>query len=178
MATTTRRLVKCAVLAALYCALTIACAPIAYGPIQFRVSELLCVLPFFAPWTVWGLTVGCVLSNLLSPAGVWDLVLGPAATLLAGLCTAGFGRVWRKTGTSTWRARILACLMPVIFNAAIVGSMLAALFPLAQGFWKSLPLSAAEVGLGEAAVMFLLGLPAISLLPRAGILKLLNDNGR
>ena len=36
-----------ALIAALYVVLTMIVAPIAFGPIQFRVSEVLCVLPYF-----------------------------------------------------------------------------------------------------------------------------------
>ena len=56
---------------------------ITYGPIQCRFSEALCVLPFFLPETAWGLGVGCLIANLLSPYGVLDIVVGSAATLLA-----------------------------------------------------------------------------------------------
>ena len=45
---------------------------ITYGPIQCRFSEALCVLPFFLPETAWGLGVGCLIANLLSPYGVLD----------------------------------------------------------------------------------------------------------
>ena len=58
---------------------------ITYGPIQCRFSEALCVLPFFLPETAWGLGVGCLIANLLSPYGVLDIVVGSAATLLAAL---------------------------------------------------------------------------------------------
>lgn len=44
---------------------------ITYGPIQCRFSEALCVLPFFLPETAWGLGVGCLIANLLSPTACW-----------------------------------------------------------------------------------------------------------
>ena len=46
---TVRELALCGVLAAVYAVITLAIAPFAYGPIQFRISEALCVLPFFVP---------------------------------------------------------------------------------------------------------------------------------
>ncbi|MCL2342563.1 MAG: QueT transporter family protein [Firmicutes bacterium] len=174
----TRRLVLCAVLAALYCALTIACAPISYGLVQFRISEVFCILPFFAPWTVWGLYVGCMLSNLFTSANVaLDVVFGSLATLLAGLCTAYFGRAYRQRGVFSWHNRIFACLMPVLFNGLIVGAIWAAttmsVDPLADTFLLSMLIAGGTVALGEFAVMFVLGLPAMTLLPRTGILKFL-----
>ncbi len=58
----TLKLAVSAVIAAVYAALTIALAPFSYGPVQFRVSEALTVLPFLIPSTVWGLFAGCVLA--------------------------------------------------------------------------------------------------------------------
>ena len=55
MKTNTRMIALNGVLAALYAAVTLATASFAYGPIQFRVADALCVLPFFAPSTSIGL---------------------------------------------------------------------------------------------------------------------------
>ena len=43
----TNKLVKVAMIAAIYAVLTLVVAPIAYGQLQFRVSEMLTVLPAF-----------------------------------------------------------------------------------------------------------------------------------
>ena len=83
-----RKLTFAAVVGALYAALTIALAPISYGPLQFRVSEVLCILPFFFPFTAWGLFVGCALANLFGSGLLPDIVFGSLATLLAALCTS------------------------------------------------------------------------------------------
>ena len=61
----TKEIVLGAVIAALYVALTLPFAPIAYGPVQFRISEALTVLPYFTPAAVPGVTLGCLLSNIL-----------------------------------------------------------------------------------------------------------------
>ena len=105
-----------AVIAALYAALTIALAPISYGPLQFRVSEVLTALPFLMPGSVLGIALGCVLANLYT-GSILDIVFGSLATLLAGLATAWFG----KKG-NTVKNRVLGCFMPVVFNAVIVGA--------------------------------------------------------
>ena len=84
---TTRKLAAAAVTGAAYAALTMLLAPISYGAIQCRVSEVLCILPFFIPCTAWGLFAGCAIANLLSAAGIFDVVFGSLATLLAALCT-------------------------------------------------------------------------------------------
>ena len=86
-----RRLAEAGLIAAMYAALTVAVTPIAYGPVQFRISEVLTILPVFTPAAIPGLTVGCFVANLFglmsgaNPAGAWDLLLGPLATLLAAL---------------------------------------------------------------------------------------------
>ena len=77
------------VIAAAYAALTLVAAALnlAYGPVQFRFSEALTVLPFLFPGTWPGVFVGCLVANLLSPYGPLDVVLGSAGTLVAALLT-------------------------------------------------------------------------------------------
>ena len=96
---TTRKLTAAAVTGAAYAALTMLLAPISYGAIQCRVSEVLCILPFFIPCTAWGLFAGCAIANLLSAAGILDVIFGSLATLLAALCTAWLGR---GRGAQSW----------------------------------------------------------------------------
>ncbi len=164
-----RRLTFCAVIAALYAALTIALAPISYGPVQFRISEVLCILPFFIPCSTWGLFVGCLLANILSPVGYLDLILGPLATLGCCLCSAAIGRRWN--GREAGRP-ILSCLMPVIWNGVIIGAMLAFTAGDEEGAKLGLfALYGAEVAAGEAAVLFVLGLPLTYILPRIGFFR-------
>ena len=79
------KLIIPAVVGALYAALTMLLAPISYGNLQFRISEALCVLPVFFPYTSVGLFLGCVLANTISAAGMLDVVFGTLATHSAGL---------------------------------------------------------------------------------------------
>ena len=107
----TRQLTLAALTAAAYAVLSYfgSIFGITYGPIQCRFSEALCVLPFFLPETAWGLGVGCLITNLLSPYGILDIVVGSAATLLAALLTARCRNRW------------LAPLPPVLTNTVLVG---------------------------------------------------------
>lgn len=89
---TTRRIVTAAIVGALYAVLTIVLAPISYGPVQCRISEVLCILPFFMPCTTWGLFFGCAIANIASAAGLPDIIFGSLATLVACLCIAWCGR--------------------------------------------------------------------------------------
>ena len=162
---TTRKLTAAAVTGAAYAVLTMLLAPISYGAIQCRVSEVLCILPFFIPCTAWGLFAGCAIANLLSAAGIFDVVFGSLATLLAALCTAWLGR---GRGAQSWVRCILAALMPVVFNFVFVGAVLTwsltdAVFPhLNASFW----IFGGQVALGEVIVLGVLGLPLMRLLPR------------
>ena len=159
----TRNLITAAVVGALYAVLTMVLAPISYGALQFRVSEVLCILPFFMPFTAWGLFVGCVVANLMSTAGVLDVVFGSLATLITCLCIAWCG----KKG-NTLKTRLLACLMPVVWNGLIVGATLtialAGLNPLTH--FGAFLVFAGEVALEELGVMCLIGLPLMTYLPK------------
>ena len=88
----TARLAFSALVAAVYAALTMALAFMSYNGLQFRVAEALCVLPFFFPAATWGLFIGCIIANLLSPAGPLDVVFGSLATLLCCLSIQALGR--------------------------------------------------------------------------------------
>ena len=158
----TRYLVRAAVIAAIYVALTYLAGVmnLAYGPVQFRFSEALTVLPFLLPEAAPGLFIGCVVSNLLSPYGALDLVIGSLATLLAALWT---GRC---------RRRYLAPLPPVLCNAALVGAMLAWYEAGASALFASaFAYNALTVGAGEAAVCYLLGLPLLRVLESRGLIR-------
>ncbi len=156
---TTHKLVSAAIVGALYAVLTLVLAPISYGPVQCRVSEALCILPFFMPHTAWGLFFGCAIANIASAAGLPDIVFGSLATLIACLCIALCGKKNKK---------VLACLMPVVWNALIVGAMLtkviAGLDPIES--FGAFAVFAGQVGLGEAAAMFVIGLPLMTWLPK------------
>ena len=158
----TRYLVRAALIAAVYVALTYLAGVmnLAYGTVQFRFSEALTVLPFLLPEAVPGLFIGCVVSNLLSPYGALDLVVGSLATLLAAL--------W----TSKCRNRYIAPLPPVVCNAVLVGAMLAWYEAgSSAGFAPAVAYNALTVGVGEAAVCYALGLPLLRVLENRGALR-------
>ena len=162
---TTRKLALAAVVAAAYAALTLFLAPISFSNVQFRVSEVLCILPWFIPCSAQGLFVGCIVANLLSPMGIsiFDVVFGSLATLGAGVMTA-----WLGKKEHTLKNQILACLMPVIFNAVIVGAVLTwayEIFIVPGNALLSFLVNGALVGFGELVVLFVLGLPLMRWLP-------------
>ena len=137
-----------AIVAALYVALTLALSFISYGPIQFRVAEILVLLVFIEKKYFLGLALGCAISNAFSPLGIIDVIVGTSATVVALL----FIILIRKFLGDNKKALIIASLGPVISNAIFVGIELTVLF-------KELPfiVNAAYVALGEFVVVTIVG---------------------
>lgn len=100
---------QAAVIAALYVVLVIMFNYCSFGPIQFRIAEALKILPYFTPAAIPGLFVGCLLSNILGGAAIWDIIFGSIATLIGAIGTYAL----RK---NKW----LAPLPPIIANTLIV----------------------------------------------------------
>ena len=168
------KLAFAAVVGALYAILTMVLAPISYGPLQFRISEALCVLSYFTPAAAWGLFIGCAIANTLSAAGLPDVIFGSLATLFACLGMSAVGKHMKDS----LKSRLLACFLPVIVNAVIVGAMLTyayiGLSPLEHP--GAFAVCAGEVALGELPVMYLFGLPLMSWLPKYLPLDKLRNN--
>lgn len=178
MKLTTRKLAAAAVVAAAYAALTMLLAPLSYGPVQFRVSEALCILPAIMPCTAWGLFAGCIIANLLSAAGPLDIVFGSLASLGAGLCAAAIGRRSGAGGQSaavSWGRCIAVCLMPALWNGPIIGGVLSWVSMPRPEFWLGTLTIGAQVAAGELGVLFLLGLPLLRLLPGSAPVMALID---
>ena len=152
MKVTTRSLAHAAILAALYVVLTLLQNLLLPGTtsyaIQFRAAEALCVFALFTPAAIPGLTLGCLLFNLTSSAALpLDFLIGSAATLLATLLA------YLLRNVRIGKLPLLSLLMPVIFNALLVGAEL--YFVIGE---LSLWLNMLYVAIGEAAVMFTLGI--------------------
>jgi len=139
------------IIAALYAVLTIVFAPISYGEIQVRISELLCVLPFFTPVAIPGLFIGCLIANLFSISGmVWsDVVFGSLATLLGAICAYLLGRLNSKHWI--W----LAPLPEVLFNTIAVPLVI----KYGYGSVTGLFMIALFVFIGEVISCYVLGIP-------------------
>ncbi len=139
-------------IAAVYAALTVALAPISYGPLQFRVSEALTLLPFYMSEAVPGLFIGCVFANAYGGFGLADMFFGGLATLIAAVLSRRSKNLW------------LAAFWPVLSNMVIIGTML--------HFLIDVPLAATclEVGIGEAGACFVVGVPLMKILEKREVL--------
>ena len=152
---TIRIIVTQAMVAAIYAALTLCLAPISFGVVQFRVSEALTLLPFISPICTVGLTIGCLVSNIIGGYGMLDIVFGSLATLLAGLWTSRLKKTW------------LAPLPPVICNTIIVGAVITWSTTAPSTFWTVLPPICLQFMVEETAVCFILGIPLLALLKKS-----------
>ena len=137
-----------AFIAAMYAVFTMAIAPLAYGQIQFRLTEVLVLICFFRKDYIFGLTIGCAIANMYSDLGFYDVLFGTLATFIACL-----GIIFSKH-------LAIAILFPVISNAFIVGAEL--YFLLKLPFWANV----LWVGLGELVVM-IVGYILFTLLKRS-----------
>ena len=118
---------EAAIIAALYAALTWLGNTVgvpAIGPVEFRFSEAITILPIFTNAAIPGLTIGCFLANLICGGVVWDLVFGSLATLLGAIGTY----LLRKF-------KVLPFLPPIVSNTLIIPPIL--LF--AYGFGEGTP---------------------------------------
>lgn len=157
-----RSLAHAGIIAAAYVALSLISTSlgIAFGPVQFRISEALCVLPFLFPEAVGGLFAGCLVTNILSPYGPLDLVVGSLATLLAALVT-------RRC-----RLRVLAPLPPALFNGVMIGALISFYeVGFTDAFAAAFTLNFASVASGEALMCYAFGLPLLAALEKRGIGK-------
>ena len=123
----TKTFTRVALIAAVYTVISLVLAPFSFGPIQVRIAEAMTVLPLIWKPSIWALTLGCFLTNLIGVAtnvtGPIDIVVGTLATFLAAVCT------YRLKDNKINGVPVLGILMPVIFNGVFVGIELAWMIP-------------------------------------------------
>lgn len=164
----TRAIAISAITGAVYAVLTIALAPISYGYVQFRLSEVLCILPYFIPGTAYGLFVGCLCANLIT-GNIFDIIFGSLATLLACMLVAAIGRLQRTAFNA-----FCACMMPVIINALVIGAVITEAYNglrIADNI-QAFITYALWIAAGEGIVMLIPGFILIRRLPK---LKVFNE---
>jgi len=107
-------LARSAIIAALYFTLTYFLQPISFGPLQFRVAEMLTILPIFMPEAIVRITLGCALANLLSTFGWYDIIFGTLASFAASVATR---LLWRRLKVGEKAKLAFSLLPPIVFNA-------------------------------------------------------------
>jgi len=138
----TRNLAHGALIAAIYIVLTMVFRPISFGPIQFRISEALCIMPYFTPTAIPGLLIGCMISNMLGGAMMMDVVFGSLATLIGAI-----GSYLLR------RNRYLVSLPPILANTLIIPWVLKFAYGSEDMIWYMM----ITVGIGEILAIGVLG---------------------
>lgn len=172
-------LTQAALIAACYVVVTVALAPIAFGEVQFRISEALTILPLFTPAAIPGLFIGCLIGNTLGGAVLPDIIFGSLATLLGAIGTyiigqglkgrTSIGITPELVGDSFEEGQgieevvieetkklspiIFATIPPIVANAAIVPFVL----KYAYGSPLPIPFMMLTVGIGEVISCGILG---------------------
>ncbi|MFR8871163.1 QueT transporter family protein [Paraclostridium sordellii] len=164
MTNKTKKLVMTSLVAAIYAVLTLVLGAISYGPIQFRIAEIMVLLAFIKKDYIWGLTIGCFLANVIGPYGVPDIVFGTTATFLSVYAIYLTGKVMKGKKY----AILIASIWPTLINAVIIGFML--------NIFVGMPLilSMIQVGFGEFVVIIIIGVPLYKIIGKKYI-KLLEN---
>ena len=139
---------QAAVIAAIYVVLILLFQPFSFGEIQVRVAEALTVLPFFTPAAIPGVTIGCLIGNLIG-GNVMDMIFGTLATLIG----AAVSYAVRKN-------QYLVPLPPIVSNALIIPWVLKYAYELPF----SIPFLMLTVSIGEVLSCGILGLVLLTAL--------------
>lgn len=154
---TTSLMARQAIVAALYAVLTWALPMLAYGPIQFRLSEVMTLLAFISPEYIIGLTIGCAISNIFSSYGLLDVVIGSFASFLAAYTMSRMKNIW------------IASLMPALFSILIGIEIY-----LYTGVWETFYLVTLQIMASEVGVVTIIGVPLYKLLEKKGAIPYLD----
>lgn len=149
-------IVKTGIIAALYIVLTTVFGAISYGPIQFRISELLVFLAYINPFYILGIALGCFISNLLGPMGIYDAIFGTIHTLISLSAMALTARYMKNQNWSL----VIASLFPALFSFIIAWEI--TFLMSGESFWYNY----LWVAFGEFVVVTIVGVPFMVYLRR------------
>lgn len=150
----TQKIVRTSLIAAIYAVITMAIAPLGYGPIQFRVSEMLVLLAFINPFYTAGLTLGCLVANIFGGVGMLDIVFGTLATFIS---CKGI-ELTRKLIKKDTLSLIIASLWPAVINGIIISLVLT--YSVGAPFYITM----GQIALSEFIIVTIIGVPVFKLL--------------
>ena len=140
-----------AVIAAIYVVLVLIFDTFSFGPIQFRIAEMLTIMPYFTPAAIPGLFVGCLIANIIGGGLIWDIVFGSIATLIGAIGSY----LVRK---NKW----LVPLPPILATMVIVPFVL----KYAYGYDGLLVYFMFTVGLSEIIVCGIIGMALLTVMAK------------
>lgn len=162
-----RAVATCAMIAALYTAISLALAMASYGVTQIRVAECLTLLPVLSPLGIYGVTVGCLLTNILGVAlGLnmpVDILFGTLATAIAAVLS------WNMRRLRIRRLAIPSAIPPILVNGLVIGLELTWLSGSFQ--WDVFWTCAVSVTVGQIIPCLVLGVLLIWVLEKKGLDK-------
>ena len=180
--TRTRVLAQTGVIAAMYAAATLVCLLVlqglAWGPIQFRISEALCVIAVVSAPAVPGLTLGCALANLINVAisgtgllGMLDVVFGSLATFLGALWCRKFKSRPKLAifGFVLTNALIVPAYLPILLQGLGFYTIPFTDISIDGSYFLMYLFGLVAIGIGEAVVIYVLGLPLLAGLRQSGL---------
>ena len=150
---------RSAIIATVYVLITYLFKPISYGPTQFRISEVMTLLPLVESAAVPGLFIGCLIANILGGLGPWDIFGGSFITLLAAHIT------------SKLQNPFLGSLPPILLNAFGISIYLSAIYGLP--YWTTV----LYIGVEQFVVIAVIGIPLFYALRGTSLFDLF-DKGR
>lgn len=177
-----RYIAQAGVIAAMYAGLTLATmlflGGLSWGPVQFRISEAVCVVAALTPAAIPGLTIGCILANLLNmfiagtgALGLLDVVFGSMATLMgATFCWKLHSRPALAIGGFVIaNALIVPAYLPLLLQGLGFYTIPFTRIALDGAYLPMYLFGVFSTGIGEALVIYVLGLPLLHALKHAGI---------
>lgn len=149
-------LTQAATVAALYVALTLISKPFTIGFVEIRISEALCILPYFLPGSVWGLFIGCFIANLFS-GSILDIIVGSLATLIGAYLTSRIKNKW-------------LCPLPVVLSNTVLIPFVIMNY---SGVWQFSAYLTAAAGVlaSEIASAYILGMFLLIALEKKNVFK-------
>ena len=160
-----RAIAVSAMIAAVYTAVSLALSLFSFGVVQIRVAECLTLLPVLSPLGIYGVTIGCLLTNIVGVAmGLTmpvDILFGTLATAIAAVLSYLLRNVRIK------RLAIPAALPPILINGLIIGLELTWLSGSFQ--WDVFWTCAVSVTMGQIIHCLVLGVLLVWVLEKKGL---------
>ena len=132
-------LTRLALVAAMYVAISMLIPGADYGIVQFRFSEFMVLLCFYRKDYSVSMILACLIVNLFSPLGWYDIVFGTLATAISVIPMYYMKNIY------------LAALLPIVCNGVIVG------FELHQALGDPLWFAMGSVALSEFIIIGVIG---------------------